>query len=386
VSYAATKERPPIVDVRDICEKLNRRVGELVRDLLPNGRPSQCKRWWEADNIGDPPTDAHSTFSFKVNLGGAWIGQYKDFATGEKGDLLDLVMHRNFAGNKADAIKWAKSYLQMDDMDPARVAQSRRETAERTRTFDEDAALQAEVKKRGARTLWLSGQPIDGTPAARYLEARGISLERLGHWPNALRYHAEVYHKDARVKLPCMLAMMVTPDGAHVATHRTFLARCPSTRRWVKAENGDVGVPAKQSKMVIGKSGGSFVPLRKGASQRSMKDIRQLERVDVTEGIEDGLTIAMARPDLRVLAGYSLSNLGVIEFPKDRVGPLVLVCDRDNVDAVAGGAGRQIDTLERAIARQQARGIRVQIVMPPIGTKDFNAWLQALSQQSEKDE
>ena len=68
------------------------------------------------------------------------------------------------------------------------------------------------------------------------------------------------------------------------------------------------------------KSGGAFVPLRKGASRKAMgalagsKSARP-ETIYMTEGIEDALTVAMVKPDLRVLAGYSLRNLGMILFP-----------------------------------------------------------------------
>ena len=242
-------------------------------------------------------------------------------------------------------------------------------------TLEAEAAREAEAKKRGARALWLNGQAsIEGTPAARYLEGRGIAMAPadrggLGHWPGALRYHAEVWNRDAGVKLPCMVSQMILPTGEHVATHRTWLGRDPETRTWTKADAAGLAVPRGQAKKVLGKSRGAFVPLRKGASRQTMGAMRRPETLYVTEGIEDALTVAAVKPEARVIAAYSLGNLGVIEFPA-AIETIVLVADRDE-------GRREQELLERAIGRLQARGHRVQLVMPPPGVKDVNAWLMA---------
>ena len=177
-----------------------------------------------------------------------------------------------------------------------------------------------------------------------------------------------MWNRDAGVKLPCLVACMVAPDGVHVATHRTWLGR-DRHGAWVKADGAELGVPRGSAKKVLGKSGGAFVPIAKGASGKSMGELARPEAVYVTEGIEDALTVSMAKPDARVIAGYSLRNLGMIQFPAT-IATIVVVADRDD-------GQREIDALETAIARQQARGHRVQIVMPPVGVKDINAWLLA---------
>ena len=137
----------------------------------------------------------------------------------------------------------------------------------------------------------------------------------------------------------------------------------------MKADGADLGVPRGSAKKVLGKSRGAFVPLRKGASRQTMGRMRRPETLYVTEGIEDALTVAMCKPDARVIAAYSLGNLGSIEFP-GAIETIVLVADRDD-------GAREMELLERAIAKQQARGHRVQLVLPPVGFKDVNAWLLA---------
>lgn len=360
------------LDVKTIARMLNARAGELAPYLLPNGRRSGDRRHWETNNLGDTPR-AEGSYSLKVDLQGANIGQWRDFATGEHGDMIDLVRLRQFGGDKAAAVAWAKSELGLDSLDPDRVAKVRYQAEQRAIAADEDAAIAAEAKKRGARALWLAGGQLAGTPAARYLEGRALIAPADG-WPGSLRFHPEVFNRDARCKLPAMVATMVTPLGAQVATHRTWLGRDPRTRQWVKADGADLGVPQREAKKVLGKCRGAFVPIAKGASGHSMGTLAQPETVYVTEGIEDALTVAQTRPALRVIAAYSVDNIGAIEFPP-MIDRIVICADRDV--ARTDGKRDAIDALEAAIARQQARGKAVQLVYPPEGFKDFNAWLQA---------
>lgn len=277
--------------------------------------------------------------------------------------MLWMIALTKFGGDLGAAVQFAKSWLGLDHLDPRRLATIRAETAEIDAGAVAREAAEAEAKKRGARALWLNGVALSGDcPASRYLAGRGIDVARLGHWPNALRYHAEVWNVDAGIKLPCLVAQMITPDGIHVATHRTWLGR---SRRgdWIKAEAADLGIPRGSGKKILGKSYGAFVPLRKGASRKAMGSVVLPETIYLTEGIEDALTVAMVKPELRVLAGYSLRNLGLIQFPA-AIATIVIVCDRDDAPAGADAierekARKKLEALETSIARQQARGHHV---------------------------
>lgn len=368
---------PSVITVREIEMQLRARCESVVRECLPNAvRDGHFLR------VGSIAGERGQ--SLAVTVDGANKGLWTDFsatpgATEAGGDMLQMIALTKFGGNLGDAVQFAKSWLGLDHLDPARLATIRAETAAIDADAAARAAAEAEAKKRGARARWLNGAPLNGTcPASRYLAGRGIDVERLGKWPGALRYHPEVWNRDAGVKLPCLLAQMVTPDGVHVATHRTWLGR-DARGAWVKADAANLGVPRGAAKKVLGKSGGAFISLRKGASRKAMGAIVQTETIYMTEGIEDGLTVAMVKPDLRVLAGYSLRNLGMILFPA-AIATIVIVCDRD--DAPPGAdelerrkAREKLEALEQAIARQQARGHHVQFVMPPVGVKDINAWL-----------
>lgn len=377
------------ISVREIELQLRGRCESVVRECLPN-----AQRDGHFLRVGSIAGERGQ--SLAVTVDGANAGLWTDYSIGAKspggsGDLLQMVAATKFGGDLGEAVKWAKSWLGLDQLDPGRLATIRAETAAIDAGAAERAAAEAEAKKRGARALWHAvdrrdgltipiAVPLNGTcPASRYLAGRGIDVDRLGKWPGALRYHPEVWNRDAGIKLPCLVSQMITPDGVHVATHRTWLGR-DRQGRWVKAEDAGLAVPPRNSKKVLGKSGGAFIPLRKGASRKTMGAIVRPETIYLTEGIEDALTVAMVKPDLRVIAAYSLGNFAAIQFPAT-IATMVIICDRDDAPPNASQedrekARRKIEALESAIARQQARGHRVQFVMPPVGVKDINAWLQ----------
>jgi hypothetical protein len=354
--------RGPAIDVRDIELLARQHVEQIGRECLPGALKDG--NYLKAGSIG-----GERGGSLVLNLSGANRGMWRDWSSNDQGDMIVLVERTMFGGDRGKAVAWLKSWLGLDDLDPARVQQVRAAAARRDAELEAEAAREAEAKKRGARALWLNGRAdIAGTPAADYLAARGIRGEALGRWPGALRYHPEVWNRDAGIKLPCLVSQMILPTGEHVATHRTWLGR-DARGVWGKADGAGVGVPRGQAKKVLGKSRGAFVPLRKGASRRAMGQLVQPDTLYVTEGIEDALTVAMCKPEARVAAAYSLGNLAAIEFPP-AIATIVLVADRDE------GRAEQ-EALERAIARQQARGHQVRIVLPPPGIKDMNAWLLA---------
>tara|TARA_R100001039_G_scaffold38834_1_gene41966 strand:- start:1458 stop:3290 length:1833 start_codon:yes stop_codon:yes gene_type:complete len=86
----------------------------VARNLLPNGKKSSGE--WKAGNVQG---DAGQSLS--VELSGEHAGRWKDFATGEGGDLIDLFMAVNGV-SLADAIQQAKQYLGVkDDRDRVRT-------------------------------------------------------------------------------------------------------------------------------------------------------------------------------------------------------------------------------------------------------------------------
>lgn len=355
-----------MISVAEIADRLNDQAASLAPELLPNGRRAGAK--WMASGVADTGRSE----SLYVHLSGPKIGHWFDMgnaAPGEdKGDMLDLIRLRHGLDAKG-AIEEAKRLLGIQDdfrpgerRVPNREEIERREAEARERAARRDEAEQAERarKAKRARQLYLSGMPIGGTPAERYLRGRAIDLPR---WPGSLRFHDDVWCQDVKAKGAAMLACIVTAAGVQIGTHRTYLAR-DREGRWAK-----LGIP--NPKKVMGNMWGGFVPIAKGASGKSMRDMPEGEPIYVTEGIEDALCVHMMKPDARVVAGISLANMGGL-VPPPAARRLVIVADRDSNPKAQ-------DALERSIAQQQARGLTVELVMPPVGIKDINDWLRAVN-------
>lgn len=363
-----------VSDTDDVVRGINDLAGELATELLPNGH--RAGNLWKFSGMADTGRSA----SAYVHLSGPKIGKWFDHgsaAPGEdKGDMLDLIRIKLCHGDQRAAFEEARRRLGMPssgerrELSPAEKAQRAADARRRAQARDEAAAAEKRKKAGRAQALWLGARPIAATPAEKYLWGRELSAG-LDAWPGSLRFHGEVYHGALEAKFPALVASIVTPTGQHIGTHRIFLQR----RRdgsWGKL----AGAPGVAAKMVLGNFWGGFVPINKGKSAKPMTAMPQGEAFYVCEGIEDAIAIRMVKPEARIGAAVSLSNIGAIELPA-QAGPLVIVADRDEKPKAK-------DALERAIALQQARGREVKLVMPPDAVngepvKDLNDWIRALN-------
>jgi hypothetical protein len=357
-AFVDDRPRAFAVDIDVIKSRANQNVRSIAAELLPNGR-EECG-YWRTGSIADEPGQ-----SLAVTLSGPDQGMWCDHScrgTREGGgDIIQLVEMAAFRGDRGQAIAWLKSKLGLDGLDPGRLRKLRAEAAEHAEQQRLDVEKAREDKRRKALGMWLRGKPIGGTPVDLYLRGRGIDFEILGKMPGALAFDPELYCKEAGRKLPAMLAAIVDLSGRHIATHRTWLA--PDGRGgWTKAD-------LEEPKKVLGRFMGGFIPLWKGAAAgKSMAELPAGTDVWASEGIEDGLTAAVAKPEIRVIAGVTLGNLGAIELP-DQVGRFMIIGQRDTHP-------KTLEALERAIGAQQDRGRDVWLTPPPAGAKDINEALQ----------
>jgi hypothetical protein len=317
-----------------------------------------------------------------VYLTGARIGHWQDAGNArageEKGDMLDLVRLKECGGDVKRAVDWAKAELGIEDsfapgQRPQMSAEEREKRAsearERARQREQREAAERTKKARNAKRLFLSASPLAGSPAELYLRGRAIGNPLGAEWPGSLRYHRDAFCGPLQDKQPAMVAGIFNAAGEQVGTHRTFLqlqrVSAGPGAAWGKLQHPDL----ENAKMVLGNMWGGFVPIAKGKSGKSMRQMPPGEPVYVTEGIEDALCVRMLLPAARIVCGISLGNIGAIVLP-DQARKLVIVADRDDKPTAQ-------DTLERSIAQQQARGLAVQLVLPPPGIKDINDWVQA---------
>jgi CHC2 zinc finger/Toprim domain len=272
-----------------------------------------------------------------------WPDHYHCFGCGAHGDALDYVMRSRRLDFRA-ALETLAGEHGLDagtEAPPVPPASNVSTPARR------DAHAQA---------LWLAAQtPVWDTPVEDYLAGRAIDLRALGRAPGALRYHPSLWHAEARIRLPAMVAA-ITGEAGYIGTHRTWLERAGGG--WVKARLGP-----HPNKKVLGAMSGGAIPLWRGASGRPLRAARPGETIVIAEGIETALSIACACPEFRVLAGVSLGNIGSVWLPPG-AGPVVLALDNDDKPAAREQAAR-------AVARMLGRGFDARIARPAAG-KDFN--------------
>jgi hypothetical protein len=359
VNRAATRNAISIDELKEIA---NGQIRAICAHLLPNGREN-CG-YWEVGSIEGEPGQ-----SLKVNLNGATRGLWTDFSSAKgssdySGNVIQLVAQVRFAGRVGDACAWLRSWLGIDRLDPDRLAAEKAKAMRAAARSNEDARVKAEKNRRSAHHLFLSAAPYPETIVERYLCARALDFRAAElDAPGAIRFHPEVYCAETRSKLPAMVAPIVGLDGRHLGTHRTWLQSDGSGKATL--------VEAKKS---LGKYQGGHIPLWKGTHKRPLREIPAGTPIYVSEGIEDGLSIALAKPDLRVIAAVSLSNIGGLELP-------------ERLPGLSPGAARREDARARGFrdARSrwlQERGYAVFLVYPPEGFKDYNDALRGTPSRS----
>lgn len=173
----------------------------------------------------------------------------------------------------------------------------------------------------------------------QYLNHRGLSCER---WPDNLAYHPNVYNFTTNKRHPAMLCAFQSSDDAVVAVHQTFLAE----------DGHKIRGKEVKSKLVMGPMKGAAIRLTPTQ-----------ERVALTEGIEDALSI-MQLTDWPCWATGSASNIPVLPVSITDI----LLCP-DNDEAGSRWAAR-------AIRLYQQQGRQVDIYRMPEGIKDANELLQ----------
>jgi hypothetical protein len=180
-----------------------------------------------------------------------------------------------------------------------------------------------------------------------------------------------------------MVTKMQTLDGEHAATHVTYLER-QGDGRWTKLtldgarRMGLAHDEELRTKIIRGPAHtlGAHMALWKGAARGPLAAIPAFVPVEVSEGIEDGLSFALANPEARVLAAGTLGIIGALLLPKQCTAMNVLAQNDDKPEPIAA--------LERAIADQQARAKADKAVrtiacrFPPQAYKDWNDWLRGV--------
>ena len=384
------------VSISEIKDRLLDQLAAVVAQYAPAAKGSHTThgRFFTLN----PGRADNSVGSFCITMGGPKAGRWNDYATGDHGDVLDLIRLSIGFGDAADAIKEARAFLGLDTESPelkrARdkaAAEAKRRRADQA---DQQAARDAQMRKN-ARGLWFSAQEkIIGSPVDHYLKARCIDLASLPHQPGAIRYHPEcryyfdIEHTDPETgeftkrkawrPYPAMVTA-ITRGKEIIDCHRTYLGFDDQSGRWVKAQD----MP-KAKKVFTDYTGGGIRlcgALGPRGGQMKLNDAPQGSKVFIAEGIENALSLITLRqmrglPPAFVVAAGAIWNMAEILLPAT-IGSVTLCADNDS--------GEQAQAqLAKAVKFHADKGRSVQVWSSPIPGEDLNdALKRAMAEQKE---
>lgn len=262
-------------DAATLARRLARNAEAVCRHYLSNGRREG--RWWTVGDVANTPGRSLFVRLHGPEAGRGAAGKWTDAATGEHGDLLDLIARARGLDRLRNVLDEARRFLSLPA--PQRP---------------EPRAPVAAGSPDAARRLFHAGQPIKGTLAETYLRARGITY--LDDLP-ALRFHPRCYYRadeNAPVETwPAMLAAVTDLDGTMTGVHRTWLAR-----------DGSGKAPVATPRRAMGRLLGNGV---------RFGDARDV--VAVGEGIETMLALRCTLPRMPMIAALSASHLAALILP-----------------------------------------------------------------------
>ncbi len=319
------KSRPERYDLDLIVRRLRETAEHWVPWLFPRGRRSGDE--WRLANIhGDPP---RNTGSCVIALRGPHAGDWIDFDGNQGGGPLSVIE----AATGLSGTELVARAAEIAGVAPG--APARKTPAAQTVTRRD---YSEEIQHILSRAV-----PAAGTPVEVYLAGRGLRLPEGAD----LLFHPDLTHWETKTGWPAMIGCVRDHAGEIVGLHRTWLD---------PASDGSVcKSPVAKPKKALGPVGGGAVRLA------SLKDG---DRLALTEGIETGLAVIAACPELPVWAALSTSGLEQIHLPA--AATRIVICADNDVS----GAG--IRSAETAARRLCAEGRDVVIATPPGEGQDFN--------------
>ena len=318
----------------DLAHRLARDAEAVCRHYLSNGRREG--HYWLAGDVRNTPGRSLFVRLKGPEYGRGAAGKWTDAATGEHGDLLDLIAMNRGLDRLRDVLIEARCFLALP------------RTASKLGSFR--PATVPGGSPESARRLFAMSRPVSGTLAEAYLRKRGITVL---HGTGALRFHPRCYYRPHAVPFtetwptgtwPALIAAVTDLTGNITGAHRTYLD--PS---------GAGKAPIDTPRRAIGQLLGNGV--RFGVAG---------DVLAAGEGIETMLSLRIVMPSLAMVAALSASHLAALLFPP---GLRRLYVARDNDPA--GGAAMTALT-----SKAQAAGIRLLALSPKLG--DFNDDLQHL--------
>lgn len=313
-------------DAAELAHRLGEHAEAVCRHYLSNGRRSG--NYWQVGDVRNAP--GRSMFVRLRDSPKGPAGKWTDAATGEHGDLLDVIRDALGLTDFKAVADEARTFLATPRPEPER------------RSSRTGAAPVQMGSPEASRRLFGMSRPIPGTLVETYLLGRGITAL---HGTGSLRFHPRCYYRPEdhgpTETWPAMIAAVTDLGGHQTGAHRTYLDP--------RGLDGNGKAPIDTPRRAMGDLLGHAV--RFGVPTSVMA---------AGEGIETTLSLRCALPDMAVAAALSAAHLGAILFPPT-LRRLYVIRDNDP-------AG---DTARDALAERAGEaGIETIVLSPEL--EDFN--------------
>lgn len=316
------------LDASDLARRLGEHADAVCSRYLDAGH--RQGNYWQVGDVRNRPGRSMFVRLSETTKGAA--GKWTDAATGEHGDLLDVIREACGFTDFADVVREARSFLSLPHPDPG---SGRHTHGAQTRPGSTEAA----------KRLFAMSRPIRGTIVETYLRNRGITgLDETENLRSHPRCYCRTQDHGPPAAWPAMIAAVTDLNSKITGAHRTWLAPDGSGK-------APITIPRKAMGDLLGHA------VRFGGHADVMA---------AGEGIESILSARQVLPGMAMVAALSAAHLAAIEFD-DRLRRLYIVRDND-----PAGYGAQLRLIERA----NAAGIEAIALSPVL--KDFNDDLRHL--------
>jgi hypothetical protein len=315
-------------DASDLARRLAREAEAVCRHYLSNGKREG--RYWLVGDVHNSP--GRSMFVRLQDSPKGPAGKWTDAATGEHGDLLDIIRESVGLRDFRAVAEEARRFLKLPRPEQELVFKPLR------------PAVMAGSQEAARRLFAISG-PIEGTVAQTYLQRRGIAQV---HHGGSLRFHPRCYYRpDEHLPTetwPAMIACVTDLDGRITGVHRTWLD--PDGFDDVRLGKAPIDTPRRAMGDLLGNA------VRFGVADDDV--------LVAGEGIETMLSLRCVLPTLPMAAALSANHLSAMTLPSS-LRRLYIARDAD-------AAG---DLVQAVLSqRAESAGIEAISLSPRLG--DFN--------------
>jgi len=315
-------------DASELAHRLAREAEAVCRHYLSNGKREG--RYWLVGDVHNTP--GRSMFVRLQHSPKGPAGKWTDAATGEHGDLLDIIRKTLGLCDFREVAEEARRFLKLPRTEPEFVPKRVRSTA-------------PAGSQEAARRLFAISGPIEGSVVETYLQRRGIANV---HHGGSLRFHPRCYYRpDEHLPTetwPAMIACVTDLDGHITGVHRTWLD--PDGFDRVRLGKAPINTPRRAMGDLLGNA------VRFGAADDDV--------LVAGEGIETMLSLRCVLPTLPMAAALSANHLSAMSLSSS-LRRLYIARDAD-----AAGNAVQATLTQRA----EAAGIEAIPLSPRLG--DFN--------------